>query len=204
MTDLVSTVLLTLPAVLLALSAHEFAHGLIADRLGDPTPRIQGRLTLNPLAHLDPLGTLMLVLYRFGWAKPVMVNPYNFRDPRRGMMYVAIGGPLANITLAYGLAVLWNMLPYGIFGINTMRALAELFRTGILINLWLAAFNLIPIPPLDGSKILMGILPGSQARFFAQLEQIGPLLLLGLIITGIARTLLNPIFQVLAYGLRFL
>ena len=103
--------LLTVPAALMAISIHEFAHGAAADYLGDPTPRLSGRLTLNPLAHLDPLGALMLVFFRFGWAKPVMINPRYFRDSRRGMMYVALAGPLANITLAYFLRSSVVLLP---------------------------------------------------------------------------------------------
>jgi Zn-dependent protease len=200
--DLASLFLFTLPAVLLAISIHEFAHGAMADHLGDPTPRFQGRLTLNPLAHLDPVGALMLVLFRFGWARPVMVNPRNFVDPRRGMFLVALAGPAANLVMAYFFAALASFLP-GFFPLTTGRLLFEFFMTNILLNLWLAAFNLLPIPPLDGAKILQGLLPGRQAYALAQWEPYGPLLLIFLIMSGMVPRLLQPIFRVLAWGLRF-
>lgn len=198
-----SAMLLTVPAALMAISIHEFAHGAVADYLGDPTPRLSGRLTLNPLAHLDPIGALMLVLFRFGWAKPVMINPRYFRDSRRGMMYVAVAGPLANISLAYFFAITGGFFAR-LLQPTAARLLISFFEINIALNLWLAAFNLIPIPPLDGSKILMGLLPGRQAYALAQLETYGPLLLIFLIMSGLARQLLLPIVRVLTWGMRFL
>ncbi|MGI6558509.1 MAG: site-2 protease family protein [Limnochordia bacterium] len=195
--------LLTVPAALMAISIHEFAHGAAADYLGDPTPRLSGRLTLNPLAHLDPIGALMLVFFRFGWAKPVMINPRYFRDSRRGMMYVALAGPLANITLAYFFALIGGLIARPLQPMAA-RLLINFFEINIALNLWLAAFNLIPVPPLDGSKILMGLLPGRQAYALGQLEAYGPLLLVFLIMSGLARQLLLPIVRALTWGMRFL
>jgi len=206
-------IILSVPAVLLALSMHEYAHGVIADRLGDPTPRIQGRLTLNPLKHLDPIGALMLLLFRFGWAKPVMVDARHFRDPRKGMMLVGLGGPVMNVILAYAFALTFRYVPSlfalpGIgdvlFAIMHPSVVTQFFQLNVIINLWLAAFNLIPIPPLDGSRVLAGILPREGARLMSKLEPIGPLILMAFIFTGAARFVLTPIINLLGHGLRYL
>lgn len=185
------------PAILLALSFHEFAHGFVAYRLGDPTPKHQGRLTLNPLAHLDPVGTLLLLFAHFGWAKPVQVNPYNFAgDKKRGMMIVALAGPFANILLAYLGALLLALMIKEILPFNQLTAI--FLKDLVQINLVLAAFNLIPIPPLDGSKILAGLLPGQTANLIYRLEQYGPMLLIFLIITGTTQRIFLPIVGTLA------
>lgn len=172
------SLILWAPAILFALTVHEYAHGWVADRLGDPTAREAGRLTFNPLAHLDPIGTLMLFLVHFGWAKPVPVNPYNLRNPKRDMIWVSLAGPVANILLA----VLCAQVLKGLFSMGiTSDVLFRMLYYGVLINLILAVFNLIPIPPLDGSKILMGLLPPEQAFRFAQLERSGPVILIVLV-----------------------
>ena len=166
------------PAILFALTVHEYAHGWVADRLGDPTARHAGRLTFNPLAHLDPIGTIMLFLARFGWARPVPVDPYNLRNPKRDMMWVSLAGPAANILLA----VLCGQVLKGLYAVGvTSGVLSDMFFYGMLINLYLAFFNLLPIPPLDGSKILMGLLPPEQAFRFAQLERSGPMILIAVL-----------------------
>jgi len=178
---------LLLPAILIGLTFHEFAHGWVADRLGDPTARNQGRLTLNPIAHIDPMGFLMLVLFRFGWAKPVPVNPHNLRlDPAKGMLMVSLAGPAANLVVALAAALLWrlgihNLIPYG----DILLILI------IQINVILAIFNLIPVPPLDGSKILAGLFP-SQARFIYGMETYGMIILLLLMFTGVIGNILWP------------
>jgi Zn-dependent protease len=168
-------------ALLVAATVHEFAHAYVADRLGDSTPRSQGRLTLNPLAHLDPLGTVLILLAGFGWAKPVQINPANFRDWRRDSILVAAAGPLANITLLFVLGVPYKLglLEPGFLGLSGVGLLEEM----IWINAMLAVFNLIPIPPLDGSKILMGLLPPAQAVSYARLQPYGILILLLLVMT---------------------
>jgi Zn-dependent protease len=164
-------------ALLIAAPFHEFAHGYAADRLGDPTPRRAGRLTLNPLAHLDPWGTFLLLVFGFGWAKPVPIDPAYFPDWRRGLITVAAAGPLANVILA-----LLFGLPFKL-GLVTPETLGgALLFTIVLINGVLAVFNLIPIPPLDGSKILIGLLPGQLGVAYARFQAYGPLLLLLLLI----------------------
>jgi Zn-dependent protease len=171
--------LATAGALLVAATVHEYAHAYVAVRLGDPTPKRLGRLTLNPLAHLDPWGTLLLLLVGFGWAKPVPVNPVYFSDPRRGMLLVAAAGPVANLIL--------------------LVALGSLSRTGfspepgwiwalwlrlIYVNAVLAVFNLLPVPPLDGSRILGAFLRGGGEALYSRLQPYGPLVLLGLVLLG--------------------
>jgi Zn-dependent protease len=165
----------------------------MANALGDPTARWQGRLTLNPLAHLDVFGTLTLILtQRFGWAKPVPVNPAYFKDWRRGMMLVGVAGPLANVALAFLLAIPLRM------GIAMPYALGRLVVSGIIINLGLAAFNLIPVPPLDGSRLLLGVLRGRNLYVYHQLESYGPFILLLLVFSGATRIIVAPIMSLLA------
>jgi len=193
--------LIWLPAILIALTFHEFAHGFVADRLGDPTPYYQGRLTLNPLPHIDWVGFLMLILFKFGWAKPVQVDPRNFKKISRktGMMLVSLAGPGMNMLLALvGMLALKFMIPFqngqvaGLF--------IPLLEPLVYINLILAAFNLIPLPPLDGSKILAGLLPDAGADFVYSLEQYGPLILLLMIVTNVIGKILWPIVNLL-YGI---
>lgn len=180
------SLLISVPAILVAITFHEYAHGKVADLLGDPTPAAQGRLSLNPLKHLDPMGTLMLILVRFGWAKPVQVNPLYFKGDRiKGMMYVGLAGPAMNLALAYLSAIALRLVPYG--------GWAAMFFTLLLwYNAMLAVFNLIPLPPLDGSKILAGILPPAGARLIYSLEQYGPMILLLLLFTGLVGRILSP------------
>ncbi len=185
---MIQELLISLPAILLAITIHEFSHGLAAHLLGDPTPKNQGRLTLNPLPHLDPLGALMLVVAHFGWAKPVQVNPYNFRgDRQRGMLLVALAGPASNILVALLGGILYNLV-YGVSVYFSSFAFSL-----ILINVYLALFNLIPIPPLDGSKILASILPRRMHGFLYQLEAYGTIILVLLIVTNITGKVLGPI-----------
>jgi len=203
----ITEMLEALPAILIALTFHEFAHGKVADWLGDDTPYYQGRLTLNPLPHIDWIGFAMLLLFHFGWAKPVQVNPAKFRDIgyKQGMMLVSLAGPMMNLLLAFiGMLLLRVLLPfqYSEWGSITIAILGPL----ISINIILAAFNLIPLPPLDGSKILAGLLPDAGARLMYSLEQYGPLLLLLLIITGTASKIFFPLANLLyslLYGMVF-
>jgi Zn-dependent protease len=175
-----------LPAVLLALTVHEYAHGLVADRLGDPTPRDAGRLTLNPLRHLDPVGTLMLLVAHIGWARPVPVDPGNFDHPRRGMIWVSLAGPLANMAAASAFGLLLRFIPPGVLADSGPIGLGLLsfLLWGLFINLVLAVFNLLPLPPLDGSKVLQGLLPPRAARLYGSVGRAGPLLLLLAVVAG--------------------
>ncbi|MGD0154056.1 MAG: site-2 protease family protein [Thermacetogeniaceae bacterium] len=198
--------LLWLPAVIIALTFHEYAHGCVADWLGDPTPRYQGRLTLNPLAHLDPLGFVLLLIVHFGWAKPVQVNPLNFRGDRyRGMVLVSLAGPGMNLLVAFT-AMLIRVLaiPAGA-GVY----LNEIMDGIIMINIYLALFNLIPVPPLDGSQILAGLV--RNADFVYNLQRYGYIILIVLIFSGIVWMVLGPasnfiysLFYLVAQGIAHL
>ena len=195
---------------LYAVVVHEVAHGWVAYRLGDPTAEQQGRLTLNPLPHIDPIGSILVPAalqdmhykygggFLFGWAKPVPVNPYAFKDVRKGMLLVSLAGPLSNFAMAVGIAGLahsplvakgtmaWGVLEFGVF-----------------INLLLMLFNLIPVPPLDGSKILTAILPRELAVRFESLERYGMILFMILIVSGVAGLIIDYPLTYMMYLLGF-
>ena len=186
MNDPVGLILL-LPPLLFALTFHEVAHGWMALRLGDPTAKLLGRLTLNPLVHLDPLGTLIFIIPpHIGWAKPVPVDVRYLKHPRRDMMWIALAGPVSNIILAFAFGmILRGMNAVGHdFSSPAERALVNMVAWSVVLNLSLAAFNMIPIFPLDGSKVLTGLLSPTAAARFQQLEPIGPIILLGIILIG--------------------
>ncbi len=187
---------LLIPILLFSLSLHEYAHGRVAYQMGDPTPKITGRLTLNPLAHLSLMGTLVLLVTRmFGWAKPVRVDPRYFSDPRKGMMYVGLAGPMSNILLATLLGIVFRVFRPYLIMLFSARTIDSLFVMGIVLNIGLAFFNLLPVPPLDGSKILKGLLPRKYDKAFASLEAYGPFILLLVIMTGGVRIILRPIIN---------
>lgn len=195
-----TSLLLSIPPILLALSFHEYAHGWMANRLGDPTAKNEGRLTLNPLAHLDPLGTLMIVILHFGWAKPVPVNPYNLADPKRDMLKIALAGPVSNVLMAAATGMVIRLMQG--MGMRVDGSFLGFFQYMlyflVMINLVLAIFNMIPVPPLDGSKILFGLLPTEYEESFIRYESKGPMILLGLVIVNnffgipIFSTLITP------------
>lgn len=180
--DPVSFLILIIP-LLYSVVIHEVAHGWVANRLGDPTARWMGRLSLNPLRHLDPIGTLMLFLAGFGWAKPVPVNLNNIQNRRKGLILVSSAGILANILLAFG-----ALLVHRLLGLPSYGMAAVVIYTLASINITLAALNLIPIPPLDGSKILMGFAPAETRYFLSRIEPYGFFIIVGLLFLG----LLNP------------
>lgn len=194
-------ILLTLPIFLISVVIHEYAHGWVAYKLGDPTAKHAGRLTLNPLVHIDPMGTvflpLMLVAMRspivFGWAKPVPINFSLLRNPKQDMFWVSIAGIMANILLAFIFSLL---LRTGVFPINSYGWV--LLNLGILVNLVLAVFNAIPIPPLDGSRVLMSILPRELAYSYMQIERFGFLILIGLLWLGLLNRVIWPVVAILA------
>lgn len=197
--------LLLIPVLLFSLSLHEFSHGYVSHKLGDPTPKSAGRLTLNPLAHLDPFGSLVLILTRrFGWAKPVPINPNYYQKPRQGMMFVSLAGPLSNFFLASVFALTARALVF--FSSSSLYQLQQagygslvqtifvFFQLAVIINLSLGFFNLLPVPPLDGSKILMGVLPPKFDKYIQKLEgPYGMILLLILAYTGILWGLIGPL-----------
>ncbi len=173
-------IILSAPAILFGLTIHEFSHGWVAWRLGDPTAKMMGRLTLNPLKHLDPVGTIALFLFRFGWAKPVPIDTRNFRHPTRDMAISSLAGPAANLlTAAVAGLILRALFLFNVGGFVTI--LTSYF---VLFNLILCFFNLIPIPPLDGSRLVYHLLPSRLAAGYASLERYGFIILIGVIMLG--------------------
>ena len=188
--------------VIFAITVHEVAHGWVANKLGDGTAKMLGRLTLNPIKHIDPIGTIvvpiMLVLVTgvaFGWAKPVPVNPRNLRNPRKDMVLVAIAGPLANVFMAIFWVLFLKLVSVAVSDINIARGLMAMGEAGVIINLVLFVLNLIPIPPLDGSKVLAGFVPPSIADILDRIEPYGFFIVLGLLYFGLLSALMNPIIN---------
>lgn len=184
----IAQLLASVIALLIAFTTHEAAHALVANNLGDTTAKRLGRLSLNPLAHLDPLGTIMILVSGFGWGKPVPVNPYNLRPHGRlGMGLVAAAGPVSNILLAYVFAAPFRA---GLITIDMMRggmlvpALGQVLITVVQLNVYLAVFNLLPVAPLDGYRVAIGFLPPNWAYALSRTERYGPLILLFLILSG--------------------
>ena len=162
------TLIYVVPAIIITVTLHELAHGWVSYKFGDPTPKLDGRLSLNPLRHLDPIGTIALLLVGFGWAKPVHIDPRYYKDAKTGIVWTAFAGPLMNFIIAFAAIFLFNLMlkvPVSIFSSEIMTRifiyLIYLMQYTALISLGQAIFNLIPLPPLDGSKILYGILPDS-------------------------------------------
>ena len=189
--------------MIFAITVHEVAHGWVALHLGDPTAKYAGRLTLNPIKHMDPLGTVivpfaMLVMssgtMAFGWAKPVPVAFHNLRRPRRDMVLVAAAGPGVNLAMALGWALLLSqVIALGPGSGLSADWIARMCLIGITINVLLAVFNMLPIPPLDGGRVLAGLLPSRFARALQQVEPFGFLIVLALLVTGVLLPLLNPV-----------
>lgn len=186
--------LLVVP-VLFSITFHEVSHGYAAFRMGDPTARDAGRLTFNPISHIDPVGLLVLVLTRMiGWAKPVPVDPRYFRNPRQDMMWVSLAGPASNLLLAVVFAVIFKVMPT-IATSSFLYPLAIMMQFMIVINVGLAVFNLIPIPPLDGSHILQGLLPYEMARSYSKIEPYGFIILLVLVFTRAVNVVIFPVID---------
>jgi Zn-dependent protease len=173
---------LTLIIFLFSITIHEFAHATAADYLGDPTARLAGRKTLNPIAHIDPLGFLAMILFGFGWAKPVPVDPYNLKTPRRDNLLIAFAGPASQIILSIILALIYHGLNYIFSPTVALSMLFEIITTFIQINLILAFFNLLPFHPLDGFSVVLGLLPEKYALQWEETKQYGLILLMLLIL----------------------
>ncbi|MPW25197.1 site-2 protease family protein [Alkalibaculum sp. M08DMB] len=184
------SILYILPALLISITFHELAHGYVAYKLGDPTAKDLGRLTLNPIKHIDPVGFLSLLILRFGWAKPVPYNPSYFKNRRQGTLLVAIAGPITNIILA-----LLSLIAIAL--INTSYSIwYNILEMMFLYNIIFAVFNSLPVPPLDGSKILASILPEKLETFFWKYEKYGYIILLILIFTNVLGMILEPAISV--------
>jgi Zn-dependent protease len=209
--NLIQTVAIYALPVLFAITVHEAAHGYAALHFGDPTAHMLGRITLNPLKHIDPVGTLLmpLVLYfatsgafLFGYAKPVPVNFGRLRNPKRDMVWVALAGPGANLAQA----VAWTLWVYLMFAMGIQEAFfLEMAQAGVLVNLVMFAFNLFPLPPLDGGRILVGLLPMRQAMAVSRLEPYGFFIVMALVVTGVVGSLwLRPLMQTTAAAIELL
>lgn len=181
-----------LPAVFIGFSFHEYAHALAAYHMGDNTAKNNGRLTIDPMAHIDPLGILMLIIFKFGWAKPVPINPANFKNRKKGIILVSLAGPMMNFAIAIITLLIYGLM-YFKFGIKNV-ILDRIIINVYFINIGLGIFNLIPLPPLDGSKILSGLLPTKIEYKFYQYEQYSYILLLILIFTNAIDYILGPMF----------
>ncbi len=191
----VQRLILQIPALLVAVTVHELSHGLVAERLGDPTARRQGRITLNPLPHIDPLGALAFVLAGFGWAKPVPVNAYNLRHPMRDMALVAAAGPISNFVVAFVALIAVHLIRRLDAAPFLVEPVAGMVLYVYLFNLALGIFNLIPLPPLDGGHFLPYFLPSGSWTLLRQLEQYGPFILILLVMTGATRYIIGPAFS---------
>jgi Zn-dependent protease len=200
--ETISKIIILAPLVLLAVTVHELAHGYAAFLLGDRTAKAAGRLTLNPFKHLDLVGTLVFFITQMiGWAKPVPVNPYNFRNPRKDMIWVSLAGPGANLALAVVLSLVFHFLGSLKIGsdfqwaFKTLETLYLMAYIGVSINIGLAVFNLLPIPPLDGSHVLEGLLPREMAMAYERIKPYGFFILLALIFLGVTSRIIYPIIM---------
>jgi len=209
--NIIRQIAITALPILIAIILHEVAHGFIAYKLGDPTAKMMGRLTLNPIAHIDVFGTILMPLllfvltngqFVFGYAKPVPINPYNFKKPKRDMAISAAGGPLTNLSLAF-LSVLilkYAVIPAAAFmsddvAVKFIKPMVMMLTASVTINVILASFNLIPVPPLDGGRVLMGFLPHKQSQALGKLEPYGMIIILVLVATGMARYIIMPLMR---------
>jgi Zn-dependent protease len=194
----------TLPVILFSLTTHEFFHAFTAYKFGDNTPLEQGRVTLNPLPHIDWFGLILMIVAHFGWAKPVLIDPRNFRKPKQDEIWVSLAGPIANLVLAVVFGLVYKIIhavgPEVLFQNDAVGLLERFFAYGIWINLALAVFNLLPVPPLDGSHLLMILIPDRYYEFKRKLLQFGTIALIVVLVADSQfNTNLLPLFPVTNY-----
>lgn len=191
-----TTLIASIIGLLIAITIHEFSHAFVADYLGDPTPRSQGRVSLNPLAHLDPVGTLFLIIAGFGWGKPVQYDPYNLRNPKRDASLISLAGPASNILLAIIISFILRLIS---IQIPEYLFILFLLRSIVIINVTLAIFNLIPVYPLDGFRVVGGLLSGQKAQEWENLSKYGFIFLLMMLLplsgTSIVFRIIGPIIN---------
>lgn len=193
-------ILFTLPGIIIGMTIHEFSHGFAAYKLGDKTAKAEGRLSLNPLRHLDPVGILTLIIFRFGWAKPVNVSTAGFKNPKVDMALTAAAGPLSNLITAFVFTIAF--VPLLLLQHSAAAGvLQEIVANIIIINLSLGFFNMLPLPPLDGSKILGAFLPDNLYMKYLSLEKIGVVVLLGLIFFGVTGKIISPLINATFQGM---
>lgn len=211
-TEGILELLLTIPGVLIALTFHEFAHAFAANKLGDETPKVQGRLNLNPLSHIDPIGFIFLIIAGFGWGKPVQIDPRNFNGKysiSKAEAIVSAAGPIMNFILAFVFLIIYYILFKVTNVINGLslqwqQIVFAVITYTVSINIGLGVFNLIPLPPLDGSKILMHFLPYKGKEWFYRNQQIFYIVFLILFVTGLSSVILTPIFSIVLTGMEWL
>ena len=199
-TDIAYTIAVWAPPILFAITLHEAAHGWVANKLGDPTAKTLGRITINPIKHIDPVGTVVVPLFLamvspfvMGWAKPVPIEPRYFKSPLLDMGLVAVAGPVSNFFMACFWAMFIQLVTMLLERSDLLVFLAEMGKNGIIINIVLMVLNLLPIPPLDGGRVVAGILPPNLAMPFMQLERFGMVIILLLLVSGILGKILWPI-----------
>ena len=209
--NIIRQIIISAIPILIAIILHEIAHGYVAYKLGDPTAKMMGRLTLNPIAHIDIFGTILMPVllfiftngqFIFGYAKPVPINPYNFKNPKRDMAISAAGGPAMNIIIALASVLLLKyaiapaaMIAPADMTVRVLKPVTLMLWASVSFNIILAAFNLIPIPPLDGGRVLMGLLPHRQSAALGKLEPFGMIIVLALVATGVAGYIVMPLIH---------
>lgn len=211
------SLLYMIPIYLITLTVHEVSHGYIAYKMGDPTAYNMGRLTLNPLKHIDPFGLLMLIIIRFGWAKPVPINPRNFKNPRKGLAISAAAGPVSNFLMAIGgyiiFRIFYVILMHQIYTlqiteansfINILNGFCTFFNQFCILNIYFGLFNLLPVPPLDGSRIVSYFLPYKFYRVYSNIERYGFLILMLLLYTGVISKPLSILAGYIYKGIEFI
>lgn len=218
--DRLMDIIIMVPILLIALPFHEYAHAWVAYRLGDPTAKDAGRLTLNPLKHLDLFGTLMMLVARVGWAKPVPVNSGYFRNRRKGIILVSLAGPLSNLLLAFAFMLIWGIMTklvvVGVIPVRSETAVTVIgwlqvfFHVSVLVNISLAVFNMIPVPPLDGSRLISSFVPEESYYRFARYEQFIGIGFLALVIlapnalSSVIRFVADPIYNSMITAISFI